>query len=169
MILDSILWIRRNYPIWSAGKYAFYWHHFRVKTTYIPDNGNSVSILTDFEPAQDPLDWIIGIHGLRISFTYHGRQLGATYLPDVPPEQGWTKEETLQSLMRKAGWSGRKAEWHKVQLSVIRYKGTKAHVTYKEYQEMIKFMEDESSGRSAAQETEQNDDNDEEYDSEEYD
>lgn len=132
---------------------------------------NSVSILTDFEPAQDSLDWTIGIHGLRISFTYHGRRMGATYLPDVPPEQGWTKEETLQSLMRKAGWSGRKVEWHKVQLNVIRYKGTKAHVTFQEYQELMKFMEDENSSIFLAHGMKGDDgeDDKEEYDSEEYD
>ena len=105
----------------------------------------SVSILTDFEPASNPMDWTLGIHGLRISFVYHHRRLGATYLPDVPVEQGWSKEETIISLMRKAGWSGRKHEWHKVELQVIRYKGTKANVDYAGYRSFIESYQKQKS------------------------
>jgi len=83
------------------------------------------------------MDWEHGTHGLRISFVYHGRRLGATYLPDVPVEQGWTKEETLISLMRKAGWSGRESEWKKVELNVTRYKGTKANVSWEQYKSVV--------------------------------
>lgn len=63
--------------------------------------------------------------------------MGATYLPDVAVEQEWTKEETVVSLMRKAGWTGRKEEWRKVDLSVVRYKGTKATVSYEEYRALV--------------------------------
>ncbi|KAK6505228.1 hypothetical protein TWF481_007145 [Arthrobotrys musiformis] len=102
-----------------------------------------VSILTDFEPAAHPLDWTLGTHGLRISFTYHGRRLGATYLPDVPVEQGWTKEETLLSLMRKAGYGGKSLDLQKVVLQVTRYKGTKSSVSYEEYKEFKEFVEEQ--------------------------
>ncbi|KAF3919284.1 hypothetical protein ABW20_dc0109401 [Dactylellina cionopaga] len=101
----------------------------------------AVSILTDFEPASHALDWILGTHGLRISFTYHNRRLGATYLPNVPVEQEWTQEETLVSLMRKAGWGGKTADWQKVNLQVTRYKGTKASVSWDEYKELKEFWE----------------------------
>ncbi|KAF3315200.1 hypothetical protein TWF173_004089 [Orbilia oligospora] len=101
-----------------------------------------VSILTDFEPASSPFDWTLGTHGLRISFTYHGRRHGATYLPDVPVEQGWTQEETLVSLMRKAGWGGKSSEWQKVNLQVTRYKGTKSSASYEEYKEFKEFIEE---------------------------
>lgn len=63
-------------------------------------------MLTNFEPCADALDWDLGTHGLRISFTYRGRRYGSTYLPDVAVEQGWTKDQTVESLMRKAGWDG---------------------------------------------------------------
>lgn len=62
----------------------------------------AVTLLTHFEPVDDALDWHIGVHGLRISFSDKGRRYGSTYLPDVAREQGWSKEETLVSLMRKA-------------------------------------------------------------------
>ncbi|KAI9684099.1 MAG: hypothetical protein M1829_003369 [Trizodia sp. TS-e1964] len=93
-----------------------------------------VTLLTDFEPADGPEDWEIGTHGLRISFTYHSKRLGATYLPDVALEQGWSKEETLISLMRKAGWAGKRADWRLVPgLQVVRYQGKKAAVGYPEW------------------------------------
>ena len=71
------------------------------------------------------------MHGIRLSFRHHGRRHGATYLPDVAVEQGWTKEETVVSLMRKAGWNGRGGEWRKVaDMHCVRYQGRKASVGY---------------------------------------
>jgi AMMECR1 domain-containing protein len=68
----------------------------------------SVSLLTPFEPARDPLDWTLGTHGIHITFhdPSSGRRYSGTYLPDVAVEQGWTKEEAVRSLVRKAGWRG---------------------------------------------------------------
>ena len=103
----------------------------------------AVTLLTDFEPASSPLDWTIGTHGLRISFTYHGRRYGSTYLPDVAREQEWTKEEALVSLMRKAGWSGRKDDWKKVELSVVRYQGKKVALGHGEWREWRHWVEEE--------------------------
>ncbi|KAI9772768.1 MAG: hypothetical protein M1839_002313 [Geoglossum umbratile] len=101
-----------------------------------------VTLLTDFEPAPTPMSWDIGTHGLRISFTYHSKRYGATYLPDVPVEQGWTKEETLISLMRKAGWGGKKDEWRKVaDLKVIRYQGKKVAVDHSAWVEWRGWVE----------------------------
>ncbi|KAK5662575.1 hypothetical protein OQA88_8488 [Cercophora sp. LCS_1] len=93
----------------------------------------AVTLLTDFEDADGPMDWELGVHGLRISFHYHGRRYGATYLPDVAVEQGWTKEETLVSLMRKAGWMGRKDKWEEVELKVVRYQGKKESLEHTEF------------------------------------
>lgn len=58
-------------------------------------------------------------------------------------EQGWTKVETLVSLMRKAGWSGRKEDWQKVELKVIRYQGKKVAVEYDEWKQWREWAEDE--------------------------
>ncbi|KAF2400125.1 hypothetical protein EJ06DRAFT_582679 [Trichodelitschia bisporula] len=113
-----------------------------VSARELPSLECSVTLLTDFEPAADAMDWEIGKHGLRISFTYHGRRFGATYLPDVAKEQGWTKEETLVSLMRKAGWGGRSSEWSKVNLQVIRYQGRKASLDYKTWREWRDWVEE---------------------------
>lgn len=100
------------------------------------------------------MDWILGTHGIRISFIYRGRRYGATYLPDVPVEQGWSKEDTIESLMRKAGWDGGVGSvarrllrgtggnaattkpWDQVsEFRTIKYQGLKASASYEEWQE----------------------------------
>lgn len=96
----------------------------------------SVTLLTDFEPAPSPLAWTLGVHGLRISFIDKGRRYSATYLPNVAPEQGWNEVETMISLMRKAGWSGRSADWQRVgELKVVRYQGKKISMDWQEWDE----------------------------------
>lgn len=79
------------------------------------------------------MDWELGKHGLRISFYWRNRRYGSTYLPDVAMEQGWDKEETLVSLMKKAGWSGREDKWRDVELKVVRYQGMKESMEYEEF------------------------------------
>ncbi|OTB02014.1 hypothetical protein M426DRAFT_322976 [Hypoxylon sp. CI-4A] len=101
----------------------------------------AVTLLTDFEDCDDAMDWEIGTHGLRISFTDRGRRYGATYLPDVAAEQGWTKEETLVSLMRKAGWAGKKDKWQSVDLKVVRYQGRKKSLQYPEFKRWRDWMD----------------------------
>lgn len=76
-----------------------------IEANLIPSLGVELTLLGTFEPCSDVLDWQIGKHGLRIGFSWQGKRLGATYLPHVCPEQGWTKEECLKSLMEKAGWA----------------------------------------------------------------
>jgi AMME syndrome candidate gene 1 protein len=102
-----------------------------------------VTLLTDFEPVPDPMAWEIGKHGLRISFTYHGRRYGSTYLPDVAREQGWTKEETIISLMRKAGWNGRREDWRKIDLNVITYQGQRTTMEYREWREWRDWVQEQ--------------------------
>lgn len=108
----------------------------------------AVTLLTDFEPAADPMDWELGKHGIRLSFTYHGRRYGSTYLPDVAREQGWTKEETLVSLMRKAGWSGRKTEWREVaNMEVIRYQGKAIQLGHSEWRQWRDWVSSQGYGK----------------------
>lgn len=93
----------------------------------------AVTLLTDFEDAADAHDWTIGTHGIRLSFTDKGRRYGATYLPDIALEQGWTKDETLFSLVRKAGWTGSRSRWPELPLKVTRYQGKKRSLNYAQY------------------------------------
>lgn len=112
-----------------------------VSKRELPTLEVAVTLLTDFEDCDNAMDWELGMHGLRISFTDRGRRYGATYLPDVASEQGWTKEETLVSLMRKAGWVGKKDKWQDVDLKVIRYQGKKEHLQYPEYKQWKDWVE----------------------------
>ncbi|KAI0104710.1 AMMECR1 domain-containing protein [Nemania sp. FL0031] len=111
----------------------------------VPSLEVAVTLLTDFEDCDDAMDWELGTHGIRISFVDRGRRYGATYLPDVAPEQGWTKEETLVSLMRKAGWGGRRERWRDVDLKVVRYQGKKESLQYPEYKHWRDWVEANSS------------------------
>lgn len=112
-----------------------------ISTRELPSLEVAVTLLTDFEDADDAMDWELGTHGLRISFYYHGKRYGSTYLPDVAVEQGWTKEETVVSLMRKAGWVGRKDKWTEVDLKVVRYQGKKESLEYGEYKRWREWVE----------------------------
>ncbi|KAK8141828.1 hypothetical protein G3M48_009830 [Beauveria asiatica] len=99
----------------------------------LPSLQVAVTLLTDFEEAADARDWDIGTHGIRLSFHDKGRRYGATYLPDIAAEQGWTRDETLFSLVRKAGWTGSRARWTELDLKVTRYQGKKRSLNYDEY------------------------------------
>ncbi len=58
-----------------------------------------ISALTPPKSIDDWRKIVIGKHGMTV--TKHGRS--AVFLPQVAPEQGWTLEETLSHLCRKAG------------------------------------------------------------------
>ncbi|KIW19786.1 hypothetical protein PV08_00361 [Exophiala spinifera] len=134
-----------------------------IPASLLPSLSCSLTLLANFEPCSDALDWTLGTHGLRISFTYRNRRHGATYLPDVAVEQGWTKEETVESLMKKAGWDGgyghgvakrllrgsaRSSDgqstkpWDDVQdFRAVRYTGLKSSASYNEWMEWRKWAE----------------------------
>ena len=109
-----------------------------IRRSELPNLSCSVTLLTNFTPCTSALDWTLGVHGIRISFSHHNRRYGATYLPDVATDQGWTREETLVSLMRKAGWNGRSREWREVfdkgNGTVVRYEGSKATLGWAEWE-----------------------------------
>ncbi|KAK2057990.1 hypothetical protein LY76DRAFT_593661 [Colletotrichum caudatum] len=115
-----------------------------IEASELPSLEVAVTLLTDFEDAEDPMDWTIGVHGLRISFVHHGKRYGATYLPDVVVEQEWTKEETLISLMRKAGWMGSKSKWRDIELKVVRYQGKKESLEYGEYKKWADWVKNKA-------------------------
>lgn len=92
----------------------------------------SVSLLTDFEPARDLEDWTIGTHGITIEFQdQFSRRRSATYLPEVAPQQGWSKDETLQFLFEKAGV--RATPSIKAKTTLTRYQSSKCSLVYDEY------------------------------------
>ncbi|KAH8197583.1 hypothetical protein TruAng_008267 [Truncatella angustata] len=107
----------------------------------LPSLEVAITLLTDFEDCDDAMDWEIGTHGIRLSFTDRGKRYGSTYLPDVAPEQGWTKEETILSLIRKGGWMGKKDKWHDLDLKVVRYQGKKDDARYSEFKQFRDWVD----------------------------
>lgn len=104
-----------------------------ISRAELPTLQVAVTLLTDFEEAADAHDWDIGTHGIRLAFHDRGRRYGSTYLPDIASEQGWTKDETLFSLIRKSGWTGSRSRWQDLDLKVTRYQGKKRSLNYGEY------------------------------------
>lgn len=87
-----------------------------------------VTLLGERVPCSHSMDWTLGKHGIAANFP-GGRS--ATFLPDVPVEQGWDKEETLWHLALKAGAktpSGALVE---------RYTGEKSNMAYEEFAELV--------------------------------
>ena len=123
----------------------------------------SISLLTDFEDAENYLDWTVGVHGIYITFSHPStlpstppsdapsplssvasllttrvssrHSFSATYLPEVAPDQGWDKIETIDSAIRKAGWSARITEDLRRNVKVRRYQSRKYTVGWDEYVE----------------------------------
>ncbi|KAG6025733.1 hypothetical protein E4U19_002998 [Claviceps sp. Clav32 group G5] len=106
-----------------------------IKMTELPSLRVTVTLLTDFEKVDDPYDWEIGVHGIKLSFTDRGHRYGGTYLPNVAPEQRWNREETLKNLARKTGWRAGRSSWASLQLKVTRYRGRTATMKYSEYRD----------------------------------
>ncbi|CAE6437267.1 unnamed protein product [Rhizoctonia solani] len=140
---------------------AFRDHRFRpIEEKELRKLECTVSLLTEFEDARSYLDWDVGTHGIYItlhlpiipastdtpsapspissSTSLHrssGRQrrLTATYLPDVIPAQGWTKQEAVDSALRKAGFDGRITEEVRRAVKLRRYQSSICSVRWEEY------------------------------------
>ncbi|CAG0893089.1 unnamed protein product [Darwinula stevensoni] len=94
----------------------------------------SVSILRHFEEGLDFLDWEVGIHGIRIEFhNEKGNKRTATYLPEVAPEQGWDRIQTIDSLLRKGGFKGSVTNEVRRSIRLTRYQSEKITISYQEY------------------------------------
>ncbi len=66
-----------------------------------PEIEIEISVLTPFQQVKGPEDILIGRDGVILK--KDGRS--AVFLPQVAPEQGWNRDETLNHLARKAGLS----------------------------------------------------------------
>lgn len=82
---------------------------------------------------RESADWVVGTHGIIINFELSGEDYSATYLPEVASEQGWTQEQAVDTLIRKAGCKKlSRALWSKIRCT--RYQSSKAKLSYKEWQ-----------------------------------
>lgn len=100
-----------------------------IHSEELPSLSVTVSLLGDFRECQAWDDWEVGKHGIEL--TYNSKY-SATYLPEVAAEQQWTKGETIQSLLHKAGYFGKRYDAEL--LSLVRYQSWKhslSHLSYK--------------------------------------
>ncbi|KAG2491459.1 hypothetical protein HYH03_010245 [Edaphochlamys debaryana] len=112
-------------------------HRFSpIKLKELPSLQCKVSLLARFEKASGWQDWSVGTHGIIIHFAdpeQRGVRRTATFLPDVAPEQGWDRQQAVDALIRKAGYSGAITPALRDSLSLERYQSTIAALTYDEY------------------------------------
>lgn len=102
-----------------------------ISKTELPTLECEVTLLSNFTPASDVWDWTVGTHGIRIAFDYRGSDYGATFLPHVASEYGWTQRETLDHLIRKAGV---RAKVEDLDIELTRYEGKVHSIDWKEYE-----------------------------------
>ncbi|MBA0596211.1 hypothetical protein Gorai_013042 [Gossypium raimondii] len=131
-----------------------------IQAKELPNLECTVSILTDYETANNYLDWEVGKHGIIIEFVddYNTRR-SATYLPEaclaaltantvrtkklpypVPcnSNNGWTRVEAIDSLIRKAGFSGPITESLRKRIKLTRYQSTLFTMHYSDYASHVK-------------------------------
>lgn len=89
-----------------------------------------MSLLTPMEVCADWLAWDLGVHGVYVRLEGGA---SATFLPEVAPAQGWTKAETIERVIRKAGWTAPITDTVLRHATLLRYTSTHATVTYDEY------------------------------------
>jgi len=70
-----------------------------IKAQELPDLEIDISVLSPLEQIAHPEEIEIGRHGMVLRA--QGKQ--AVFLPQVPPEQGWDRQELLCQLCKKAG------------------------------------------------------------------
>ncbi|KAI7841020.1 hypothetical protein COHA_005248 [Chlorella ohadii] len=110
-----------------------------IEARELPQLKCTVSLLSGFETAGGWEDWEVGTHGLVIEFLdpATGGRRTATFLPEVAAHEGWDKQQTLDHLIRKAGYAGSPiAVRASATLKVTRYQSTTFSLTYDEYQRL---------------------------------
>ncbi|KAM3130298.1 hypothetical protein pb186bvf_017594 [Paramecium bursaria] len=103
-----------------------------IKINELNELDCNISFLVNFEKNKKWNQWEVGKHGIIIDLDVNGEEYGATFLPEVAPEQGWDHEKTLKSLIRKAGYHGNYKEVLD-KIIVTTYESTRFKITYQEY------------------------------------
>jgi AMME syndrome candidate gene 1 protein len=96
----------------------------------------SVSLLVNYEDGEHCYDWEVGVHGILIDVEAEGNNYSATYLPEVASEQGWSQQDTVNSLLRKAGYRGHINRTILDSIKLTRYQSSKCSLTYTDYVRM---------------------------------
>ncbi|KAJ7284220.1 hypothetical protein O6H91_01G086900 [Diphasiastrum complanatum] len=110
-----------------------------IQVKEIPYLECTVSLLTNYELAGSYLDWEVGKHGMILEFVDpDNSRRSATYLPEVAAQEGWTKVETVDSLVRKAGYVGPITESLRRKFRITRYQSSLYTMNYSDYVSYVK-------------------------------
>lgn len=107
-----------------------------IKSSELPFLKVGISFLVNFEEKKDCFDWILGKNGIIIKFSVDSNSFNATYLPEIAIEQNWTKEEALESLIRKSGYNGIIDDKLYKSISLTTYESSKNTLTFAEWKKM---------------------------------
>jgi uncharacterized protein (TIGR00296 family) len=112
-----------------------------IQAKEIPLLEVTVSLLTNYEQAEGHLDWEIGRHGMILEFTDPRLNIrrSATYLPEVAEQEGWTQVEAIDSLIRKAGYSGPISDSLRRRLRITRYQSSLFTMTFHDYVQYVEL------------------------------
>ena len=119
----------------------------------VPHLRAKVSLLVQYEPCAHVYDWTVGVHGIVIEWTEeipqspiekvvgypvpkipnHTRRYSATYLPEVAAEQGWDTRQAVESLIRKAGFTGPVVQELLGRIKCTRYQSSKCEADFRHY------------------------------------
>ena len=123
---------RPHADLWAwARKSAFGDGRFApVSAAELPHLQIAVSLLVCYEYGKRHDDFVVGQHGIIIKFSDAGVEYSAVYLPEVLPENGWTKREAVDNLIRKAGYVGAITDAVLSRISLTRYQSSRAVVEY---------------------------------------
>lgn len=100
----------------------------------------SISLLKNFEDCSDYKDWIIGKHGVEMFYIDEAdNEYSATFLPEVAQEHNWDHKDTVLELLRKSGYSKRKAISDELftKIRLKRYSSEKISANYQAYESQI--------------------------------
>lgn len=112
------------YPLWEtvakmAHAAAFSDVRFLpVSKEELPFIDWEITVLTPFVPCPDIDGIVLGKHGIM----FHCGRHRSVFLPQVPAEQGWNKEQTFEHLAVKAGLAPQ--DWKKEGVKFYTFEGT---------------------------------------------
>jgi uncharacterized protein (TIGR00296 family) len=99
----------------------------------LPELRVAVSLLVKYEVCTNVFDWTVGVHGILIKFCLQGHEYQATFLPEVAQDQRWDHQQTVESLVQKAGYRGPLSKELLASIHCTRYQSSKCRITFQEY------------------------------------
>lgn len=106
----------------------------KITLTEIQQLTACVSLLIEFESGFRWDDWQIGVHGIVLTFSSPAmRSYRAVFLPEVAPEQNWTKLECITALVKKTGFTGAVDAALLEDVQIERFLSSKNEATYREW------------------------------------